>query len=239
MTALDEKTLQKRAVARAAVDWLADYVRQRPDAEPMLLGVGSGSTVSEFILALGEQPQLVAALAVASEASAAAAAGQGFRLVNPAEIAALEVYVDGADWIDPGLRTLKGGGAALAREKVLATAADCFVCLCDESKRTESLQGHVLPVEVLPAALASVMQHLNRMGAEAAQRPDTVTDNGNAILDVGGLAMSEPLEALEERISSIAGVLDCGLFARRRADLLLVAKPGKGKSGECEVEQIR
>lgn len=233
---MDEKSLQKEMVARAAVQWLADYVRQRNADTSLLLGVGSGSTVAAFIAALAEQPVLISGLVPASEEVADLVVDRGFRLVNLDEVSELELYIDGADWIDPWLRTLKGGGAALVREKVLATAADFFLCLCDASKTTESLQGHTLPFEVLYSARSAVCHRLSEMGGEPRERAGTVTDSGNLIVDVDGLNFAEPLEAMEERLASIPGVVDCGLFARRRADLLLLAQDSA--AGDSEVVRV-
>ena len=136
----------------------------------------------------------------------------------------LELYVDGADQVDPLLRLVKGAGGAMVREKVLATAAARFVCIVDETKPVPFLTGDRLPVEVIRMARAYVRRELEALGAHAVERRGFTTDEGNVVLDVSGLVMTDP-EALEITIEALPGVVGCGIFARRRADLVLVGSP--------------
>jgi len=134
------------------------------------------------------------------------------------------IYVDGADEIDHGLAMVKGGGGALTREKIVAAVADTFVCICDASKRVPVMGKFPLPVEVIPMASAYVARELAKLGGTPKLRAGMITDNGNLILDVHGLAITDPT-ALEERINQIVGVVTNGLFAKRGADVLLLAAP--------------
>jgi ribose 5-phosphate isomerase A len=137
---------------------------------------------------------------------------------------AMPIYVDGADEITRGMAMIKGGGAALTREKIVSAVAGEFVCVCDESKLVERLGKFPLPVEVIPMARAQVLKALAALGGEARLRANCVTDNGNVIIDVHGLSIADPV-ALETEINHITGVVTNGLFARRGADLLLLATP--------------
>ena len=220
------KTTQqvKQEVAQAAVDWLIQQGR-----DDMVLGVGSGSTVACFIEALAGSSVAPAGVLAASVASEKLLGEHGISTLPAEQIVNLDIYVDGADLIDRHLRTIKGGGAALTREKLLASRAGQFVCICDASKQVDSLaredtlERHPLPLEILPMATAAVAEEIARRGGQSQVRWGCVTDNGNLIMDVVQLPLSEPLEALEQQLASIPGVVDCGLFARRRADLLLVS----------------
>ena len=218
---------QKHAAAEAALEHVL------PGAT---IGVGTGSTVAFFIEALGRLPsgRRPGAAVASSEATASGLRLAGIPVVGldsvgggarpgatPGETALLPVYVDGADEVDPELRLIKGGGGAHAREKVLATASALFVCIVDEAKLVPRLGAFPVPLEVVPMAAAFVAVRVGRLGGRAAPRPGFVTDNGNAVLDVTGLDLSDP-EGLEVELSGIPGVLDCGIFARRRADVVLV-----------------
>ena len=186
------------------------------------IGVGTGSTAELFIEELAARPGLIAAAVASSEASAAALRAAGIRLLDPAAAPhPLPLYVDGADEVDPQLRLIKGGGGAHTREKVLATAAELFVCIVDESKLVGHLGRVAVPLEVVPWAAAFVARRLTAMGASVSERPGFVTDNGNAVLDATGLELSDP-EGLELELDAIPGVVECGIFARRRADIVLV-----------------
>lgn len=206
---------QKRAAAAAAMA----YVR-----EGMTIGVGTGSTASLFIEGLAARPQAVAAAVPSSEASAAALRAAGIRLAGLDETPSLPLYVDGADAVDPRLRLVKGAGGALAREKVVASAAELFVCIVDQGKLVDRLgdpaTGVPVPLAVLPMAVAFVAARVRTLGGTAAVRPGYRSDDGLAILDVVGLDLGDP-ERLEADLDAIPGVLENGIFARRPADVVL------------------
>ena len=210
----------KRAAARAA---LAELV------PGTLVGVGTGSTVNFFIDALGETPERYAGAVSSSERSTDRLRAAGITVfdLNPAVQGGLPrpVYVDGADEIDPGRHMIKGGGGALTREKILAEASREFVCIVDQRKEVAELGRYPLPVEVIPMARTLVTRQLQALGATVAPRAGFRTDNGNLILDASGLRIADPA-GLEARINQWPGVVTVGLFARRRADVLLVATPG-------------
>jgi ribose 5-phosphate isomerase A len=205
----------KQAVARAAIDHLVDGA---------VVGVGSGSTVGFFIRELGRVRERVAAAVSSSERSSALLREQGIRVTTVDEAGRIPVYVDGADEIDPGLRMIKGGGGALTREKIVAAASERFVCIVDASKQVPVLGRYPLPVEVIPMAQGLVSRWFARLGGEARPREGFVSDNGNPILDVHGLRIDDPV-GLEGEVNQWPGVVTVGLFARRGADLLLVAGP--------------
>jgi ribose 5-phosphate isomerase A len=190
-----------------------------------VLGVGTGSTVERLIAALRERPGLVSQAVASSVRTAGLLTSAGIELVELAAALPLECYVDGADEVDPSLRLLKGGGGAHTREKVLATAAARFVCIVDESKMVERLGGLPVPLEVLPMARAGVERQLTALGGRPRLREGMRTDEGNLLLDVEGLDLSHP-EALEVELDALPGVVECGLFARRPADVVLCAGPG-------------
>ena len=202
---------------RAAVEAAIDYV-----TAGMTIGVGTGSTAAIFIAALAARPGLIAAAVASSVASAAALRAAGIRVLDPAAAPyPLLLYVDGADEVDPELRLIKGGGGAHTREKVLATAAELFVCIVDETKLAPRLGRFPVPLEVVPWAAPFVARRLTALGATVAERPGFVTDNGNAVVDAVGLDLSDPV-GLEVELDAIPGVVECGIFARRRADAVLV-----------------
>lgn len=210
---------QKRAVAAAAVA----YVTQGTT-----IGVGTGSTAALFIEELAARPELIAAAVPSSETSAAALRAAGIRVVGLDEVPSLPLYVDGADQVDPQLRLIKGAGGALAREKVVASAAELFVCVVDESKLAERLGAASgasapppVPLAVLPMAAALVAERVRALGGSPTARPGFIADDGLAILDVDGLDLSDP-ERLEAELDAIPGVVECGIFACRRADVVLV-----------------
>jgi ribose 5-phosphate isomerase A len=184
--------------------------------------VGTGSTVEAFIEALrplaGEIPGAVSS----SNATAARLHALGIPVLDLNEVGTYALYVDGADEFDPGLSLIKGGGAALTGEKIAAAAAERFVCIVDESKQVEVLGAFPLPVEVLPAARALVSRALSALGGDPVVREGVLTDNGNPILDVHGLVIDNP-RALEIEIDSMPGVVSCGIFARRGADVVLMS----------------
>jgi len=209
---------QKRAVAAAAVAYVTPGTT---------VGVGTGTTAACFIEELAAHPGLVPAAVASSEASATALRAAGIRVVELDEAPFLPLYVDGADQVDPGLRLIKGAGGALAREKVVASASELFVCIVDESKLAERLgaasaAGGVppVPLAVLPMAAAPVAARVRALGGSPVARRGYLADDGLAILDVSGLDLSDP-EGVEAELKSIPGVVECGIFARRRADVVL------------------
>ncbi len=209
----------KQAVARATRDYVADRL-------PIgaILGVGTGSTANFFIDEIAAIKDRLGGTVASSEATAKRLAGHGIRVFDLNEIDAMGIYVDGADEIDGGMAMIKGGGGALTREKIVAAVADTFVCICDASKRVQTMGRFPLPVEVIPMARAYVSRELARLGGTPKLREGMVTDNGNLIVDVHGLSITDPV-GLERRINQIVGVVTNGLFAERGADVLLLAAP--------------
>jgi len=203
---------QKRRAAEAALAHVP---------EGCVLGVGTGSTVNHFIAALIKSRIRVAGAVSSSEASTRLLRDGGIEVLDLNSTGDLEVYVDGADEATRHLALIKGGGAALTREKIVAAASRRFVCIVDRSKVVDVLGRFPLPVEVIPMARSYVARQLVRLGGQPVLRAGVTTDNGNAILDVHNLAITDPA-ALESEINQIAGVVANGLFARRGADLLLV-----------------
>ncbi len=209
----------KRAVARAAIDHL------EPGA---LVGVGSGSTVNFFIDALGACRDRVPGAVSSSEKSSERLRANGIPVLDLNEVVAagrpIPVYVDGADELNAALQMVKGGGGALTREKIVAAACGRFVCIVDASKLVERFGRFPLPVEVIPMARALVAAKLHGLGGTPKLREGFVTDNGNLILDVSGLDIVDPA-GLESEINQWPGVVTVGLFARKGADVALVASP--------------
>lgn len=187
-----------------------------------VVGVGTGSTANFFIDALGKVKHRVDAAVASSEATASRLRAVGIEVLDLNCVEELRVYVDGADEITRRLHMIKGGGGALTREKIVAQVARTFVCVADESKLKDVLGRFPLPVEVIPMARALVARELVKLGGTPRLREGFVTDNGNVILDVHDLAIANPAE-LEARINQIPGVVTNGLFARRGADVLLLA----------------
>ena len=207
---MDQNEL-KRLVACAALE----DVR-----EGEILGVGTGSTVDFFIDELKESGLAVPACVSSSIRSTRRLEQYGFRVLDMTEVDEIGVYVDGADEIDPGFSMIKGGGGALTREKIVASIARKFVCIADQSKKVPVLGKFPLPVEVIPMALRAVAAKLKSFGGNPVER-DFTTDNGNRILDVHGLSITDPV-SLEAAINQIPGVVSVGLFAARGADVLLL-----------------
>jgi ribose 5-phosphate isomerase A len=202
----------KRAVAEAALEYVP---------RGAVIGIGSGSTVNLFINALARFEGGVAGAVSSSAASTARLVARGIRVVDAGAVDWLPVCVDGADEIDPSGCMIKGGGAALTREKIVADLAERFVCIADESKRVARLGRFPLPVEVIPMAAAQIARKFAALGGRAQQREGVVTDNGGLILDVHGLAIADPV-ALESEINQWPGVVCVGIFARRRASVCLL-----------------
>ena len=209
----------KQAVARAARDYVSDRL-----PTGAILGVGTGSTANFFIDEIAAIKDRLGGTVASSEVTAKRLAGHGIRVLDLNEVDAMGIYVDGADEIDPGMAMIKGGGGALTREKIVAAVADTFVCICDASKRVPVMGRFPLPVEVIPMSRAYVARELARLGGTPKLREGFVTDNGNLILDVHGLSIIDPV-GLEDHINQIVGVVTNGLFARRGADVLLLAAP--------------
>jgi len=206
----------KRAAAKAAIEYVTN------DA---VVGVGTGSTVNFFIDELAKIKGRIDAAVSSSEASAARLKAAGIRVVDLNSVDEIPVYVDGADEVTKHLAMIKGGGGALTREKIVAAVARRFVCIADRSKLVDVLGRFPLPVEVIPMARSYVARQLVKLGGQPVWRQGFVTDNGNLILDVRNLSILDPV-ALEAEINQITGVVTNGLFARRGADVLLLAAEG-------------
>ena len=205
----------KKVAAAAAIELL-------PDGG--VIGVGTGSTVNHFIDLLAKEKHRFDGAVSSSEASTARLKSHGIQVLDLNSCGDLEVYVDGADESNHYLQLIKGGGGALTREKIIAGASRKFVCIADEGKLVDVLWTFPLPVEVIPMARSFVARQLVRLGGTPVWRQGFVTDNGNAILDVQGLQIMEPLR-LEDTINRIAGVVTVGLFAHRPADVLILGTP--------------
>ena len=188
----------------------------------MIVGVGTGSTVAYFIDALANLKDRIAGAVSSSEQSTARLKSHGIEVIDLNLAGPLALYVDGADECDPQRRLIKGGGAALTREKIIAEASDKFVCIVDPSKQVPILGKFPLPVEVIPMARSLVAREIVRLtGGQPVWRDGVVTDNGNLILDVHNLSIVDPA-GLEREINQIPGVVSVGLFARRPADVVIV-----------------
>jgi ribose 5-phosphate isomerase A len=207
----------KQAVALAARDYVAAHL-----PAGAIIGVGTGSTANFFIDALAGLKDRLGGAVASSEATRRRLEGHGIRVLDLNDVPAMSIYVDGADEIDRGMAMIKGGGGALTREKIVAAVADTFVCICDQSKLVDTLGRFPLPVEVIPMARAQVARQLARLGGQPKLREGFTTDNGNVILDIHGLRITDPV-ALETEINQMVGVVTNGLFARRGADVLLLA----------------
>jgi ribose 5-phosphate isomerase A len=205
----------KKAVAQAAVRFV-----ERDE----VLGVGTGSTVDLFVDALGASGIRLPAAVSSSERTSRKLAALGIPVRDLNDVESIGVYIDGADEIDGSFAMIKGGGGALTREKIVAAVARRFVCIADASKKVDVLGRFPLPVEVIPMARNHVARELAKLGGAPKWREGVLTDNGNVILDVHGLAIHDPL-AVEARIDRIVGVVTNGLFAARGADVLLLGSP--------------
>jgi len=202
----------KRAVALAALEFVD------PTA---IIGIGTGSTANHFIDALGALEGGVKGAVASSVASEERLRANGIEVLDLNDVGRVGLYVDGADETDPRGCLIKGGGGALTREKIVAAAADQFVCIADDSKLVDVLGAFPLPVEVIPMARAHVGAALRALGGRPEWRTGFITDNGNVILDVHGMRIADP-EGLESEINQITGVVTNGLFARRSADVVLL-----------------
>ena len=207
---------KKKAAALAALEYVEDG---------MLVGVGTGSTVNHFIAALAGRRHRIAGAVSSSEASTKRLRDAGIEVVALNDAGDLSLYVDGADEATRHLALIKGGGGALTREKIIAAASRRFVCIVDDTKLVPLLGRFPLPVEVIPMARSLVARKLVGLGGQPVFRQGFITDNGNEILDVHNLKIEDPA-ALEAQIGLLTGVVEVGLFARRGADILLVASDG-------------
>jgi ribose 5-phosphate isomerase A len=210
---MNEQVELKRLVGAAALEHLTDG---------MILGVGTGSTVNAMLDQLEPWAARLKGAVSSSEGSTARLRQLGIPVLDLNEVESLGIYIDGADEANERLQLIKGGGAALTREKIIAAAAHRFICIADESKLVARLGRFPLPVEVIPMARSLVARELAALGGRPVYRAGVVTDNGNHILDVHDLAIDDPI-GFETRINQITGVVAVGLFARRPADVLLLA----------------
>tara|TARA_B100001769_G_C22058517_1_gene569197 strand:+ start:60 stop:725 length:666 start_codon:yes stop_codon:yes gene_type:complete len=201
----------KQQVANAAINYVKSGI----------IGVGTGSTANYFIDALAEIKNKIDGAVASSEATSDRLKSHGIEVFDLNDINGMDIYVDGADEITEHMHMLKGGGGALTREKIVAANAKEFICICDASKYVPILGKFPLPVEVLPMAKSYVARELTKLGGQPELR-DFTTDNGNIILDVHGLKITDPIE-MEIKINQIVGVVTNGLFATRPADTLLLA----------------
>ena len=202
----------KKAVAHAALAHVVDG---------KIVGVGTGSTANCFIDALAAIKHRIGGAVASSKATRQQLASHGIAVFDLDDVEELPVYVDGADEINAAMQMIKGGGGALTREKIVAAVARKFVCIADGSKLVPMLGRFPLPVEVIPMALGHVRRELAKIGGTPLLRAGFITDNGNLIVDVGGLPIADPVE-LETRINQIVGVVTNGLFACRPADVCLL-----------------
>ena len=209
----------KQAVAQAALD----YIRPKID-DDTVLGIGTGSTANLFIDSLAEIRGLINATVASSEASAQRLKKHGIPVYDLNAVDQVDFYIDGADESNAALQLIKGGGAALTREKIVTAVAKEFICIADQSKLVHTLGDFPLPVEVIPMARSHVARELVKLGGDPVYRDGVVTDNGNIILDVYNFAIPQPLTT-EEKINGITGVVTNGLFALKPADVLLLGTP--------------
>lgn len=217
---MDQK-LKKKAAAEAALEFIPAGIS---------LGVGTGSTVNELIELLPDVRDRIDSVVSSSNESTKRLQALGFEVSTLNSVGDIDVYIDGADEATKHRQLIKGGGGALTREKILAAAARKFVCIIDDSKLVGMLGKFPLPIEVLPMAQSFVSRNLVKMRGQPIWREGFVTDNGNHVLDVHNLQISNPLD-LETRINQIPGVMTVGIFAQRPADVLLIAD-------DSEIRQI-
>ncbi len=212
----------KQLVAEAAIQYIEwDWV----------IGVGTGSTANLFIDELAKIKGQIEGAVASSEASAERLSNHGIRVFELDQVGDLPIYIDGADESTKHLHLIKGGGAALTREKIVAAASDKFICIADDSKLVGTLGAFPLPIEVIPMAKSYVSRQLVKLGGNPIFREGVVTDNGNIIIDVHDMKIDNPV-ALENTINQIAGVVTNGLFAQRGADVLLLG----GSDGVTKIE---
>ena len=215
-TPLPSREKQKQSAALAAIDYISPHT---------IIGVGTGSTVHWFIQSLGQrwqlQPGWIKGAVSSSQDTSNKLAAFGIPLFDLNEVDTLPLYIDGADEVDPDLHLIKGGGGALTREKIIAAAADTFICITDESKYKPQLGKFPIPIEVIPMARQFVIKHIAQSGGQAIWREGFISDNEQIILDIHYLSITHPRE-LETLLNQIPGVVTAGLFAHRPADRLLL-----------------
>lgn len=214
---MDQNQL-KQAVAQAAVE----YCLTKIDADS-IVGIGTGSTANCFIDQIAEYKHLFQGTVASSEGSAERLRSHGIEVFDLNQVDKVTIYIDGADEANPKLELIKGGGAALTREKIVTAVAKEFVCIADESKWVDSLGTFPLPVEVIPMARSHVARELVKLGGDPVWREGVITDNGNIILDVHHLYPMDSSCNIEEKINHITGVVTNGLFALKPADILFLA----------------
>lgn len=214
---MTEKEQFKKVAALAAVREITD--------QHTIIGVGTGSTVAYFIGALGQMKHQIEGCVASSEQTKAQLKAAGLPVMTLAAASTLPVYIDGADEVTKQRTMIKGGGGALTHEKIIATAAKTFICIVDESKLVGRLGRFPVAVEVLPIARSFVARKIVALGGDPVYREDFTTDSGNQILDVFNLNLDEPIR-MEESIQLIPGVVECGIFAKRLADKVIVAGAG-------------
>lgn len=207
-----DKEAGKKAVAQAALSYIED---------DMVIGVGSGTTVDYFIEALKSVKNKIEGAVASSVATANKLKALSIPVLDLNSVNGVPLYVDGADEVNPAKQMLKGGGGALTREKIIATVAKKFICIVDESKIVDLLGEFPVAIEVLPMARSYVARQIVQLGGDPVYREGVVTDNGNVILDIFNLKLLEP-KTMEEKLKSIVGVVEDGIFAKRIADVLLV-----------------
>lgn len=203
----------KQKVAQAALKYIKDVP---------VIGVGTGSTVKYFINYLADMKGDIEGTVSSSEATTLLLKQAGIPVLDLNSVGTIEVYVDGADEITPHKQLIKGGGAALTREKIIAAASKKFVCIADGSKRVDVLGKFPLPIEVIPMARSYVAREMVKLGGQPVWRENCITDNGNQIIDVHNLNIMEPIK-MEQAINNIVGVVAVGIFAMRPADICLVS----------------
>lgn len=202
---------KKQAAAKAAIEYV------KPDT---IIGVGTGSTVNHFIDALESKKHLIEGAVSSSDASTKRLKALGIEVFDLNSVDKFDIYVDGADEITEHKHMIKGGGAALTREKIVAAVAKTFICIIDDTKHVAVLGHFPLPVEVIPMARSYVAREIVKLGGDPVYRQGVVTDNGNVILDVHNLSITDP-RTLEKQLNNIVGVVTNGLFAQRGADIVL------------------
>jgi ribose 5-phosphate isomerase A len=217
----DPREEQKRLAAERALRYVVDGD---------IVGVGTGSTVRWFIEALGRERDRIRGAVSSSEQSTQLLRARGIEVMDLNAVGPLPLYVDGADECDRHDRLIKGGGAALTREKIIAAASAKFVCVIDAAKQVDVLGRFPLPVEVIPMARSHVARQVLRFGAQPVWRDGVVTDNGNWILDLHGLSITDPV-GLERELNQIVGVVANGLFAARKADVVIVGDSVRQRVG--------
>lgn len=213
MTTLSPQDQAKQAAAKAAIQYV----------EPgTIVGVGTGSTANFFIQELGKMKDEIKGAVASSKETAKRLEAEGIEVLDPNAVGTIPLYVDGADEFDPNLNLVKGGGGALTREKIIAAMSKKFVCILDHTKQVAVLGEFPLPIEVVPMARSYVAREIVKRGGDPIYRQGFTTDNGNIILDVHHLKISEP-KAFEREINQIVGVVTNGLFANRPADVVIMA----------------